>query len=376
MAIFEGTSEQGGIPAGPVVAVRTDSVSEADRFEWWAEMVGHEVMPVSIRSAHATRFRGWADAVEMPHSQVTAFSFSPMTAHRTNAHIRRRDPEEYFLVLVRGSSIRLEQARSVACLGPGDMALFSTSRPMTCEFSDHGRLSRLTLIRLPRTPGPLTGGQADRLLAEPLPTRTGSGALLGPYLAGLPEAARTCGPAELVRLGTIGVSLAASLLAGLLDAQAALPAEIRKAALLARVNAFIDYNLGDPELRPAAIAAYHHISIRALHLLFASEPQTVGASIRRRRLERCHADLADPGLFHRTIGETAARWGFRNPTDFSRAFRNAYGLSPSEARDRALDTKDACAPRQRLNGPARETAQPPHPSGSSRDANECRRKEL
>ncbi|MEV4998898.1 helix-turn-helix domain-containing protein [Streptomyces niveus] len=71
--------------------------------------------------------------------------------------------------------------------------------------------------------------------------------------------------------------------------------------------------------------------------------QPPSASIRRRRLERCHADLANPALRHRTIGETATRWGFRHPADFSRAFRGVYGASPSEVRARALDAKDACA---------------------------------
>nr|WP_240982698.1 hypothetical protein [Streptomyces sp. S3(2020)] len=35
---------------------------------------------------------------------------------------------------------------------------------------------------------------------------------------------------------------------------------------------------------------------------------------------------------HRTIGETALRRGFRQPADFSRAFRRAYGHASSEVR--------------------------------------------
>ncbi|KOU77708.1 AraC family transcriptional regulator [Streptomyces sp. MMG1533] len=337
MSISKETSGQGAAAAGPVVRMDAGSVPASDRFGWWAEVV-HEIMPVSIRSAHATRFQGELAAVGLPHSQVMTFTFSPMTARRSLVQIRRQDPEDYFLILVRGgSSIRLEQAGGVACLGAGDMTLYSSSHPLACEFHDHGRQCRMTVLRLPRTVLPLAGGRADRLLAEPLRAGTGSAALLGPYLTGLPEAALTSGPAELARLGSIGVDLAASLLAARLGDQDALPVETRKAALRARINAFIDHHLADPELRPAAIAAHHHISVRTLHLLFRSEPEPVAATIRRRRLERCHADLTDPGLRHRTIGETAARWGFRHPADFSRAFRGAYGVSPSDVRARALD---------------------------------------
>jgi AraC-like DNA-binding protein len=175
-----------------------------------------------------------------------------------------------------------------------------------------------------------------------LPTGTGSGALLGSYLTSLPEAVRTSGPAELARLGTIAVDLAVSLLATRLCHQESLPTEVRRNALLTRINAFIDHRLTDPALDPAAVAARHHISLRTLHQLFRSEPETVAATIRRRRLERCRADLTDPGLRHRTIGEIALQRGFRHPADFSRSFRRAYGVSPSEIRA-ALNAQDVCA---------------------------------
>ncbi|MEU5140353.1 hypothetical protein [Streptomyces sp. NPDC021139] len=42
-----------------------------------------------------------------------------------------------------------------------------------------------------------------------------------------------------------------------------------------------------------------------LEHLFQSEPESVAATIRRRRPERCHADLTEPRLRHRTIGETS-----------------------------------------------------------------------
>ncbi len=121
------------------------------------------------------------ESVGLPYSQVAAFDFSPMAARRSPAHIRRQDPEHHFLVLVREGAVRLEQKRGVACLGPGGMALFSTSHPLTCDFLDKGGPLRLTLLRLPRAVLPLPDGRADRMLAEPLPDSSGSGTLLGPY---------------------------------------------------------------------------------------------------------------------------------------------------------------------------------------------------
>jgi AraC-like DNA-binding protein len=73
------------------------------------------------------------------------------------------------------------------------------------------------------------------------------------------------------------------------------------------------------------------MSVRYLEKLFESE-ETVPDWIRRRRLERCRHDLLDPAMRGQSIGAIAARWGFRDPAHFSRAFRAAYGMTPGECR--------------------------------------------
>jgi AraC-like DNA-binding protein len=295
-------------------------------------------MSTTIRSPYASRFHGSIEAVGSTETQVAAITVSPLTSVRSTVQIRRDDPESYFLMLMRDSPMRVEQARGTACVGVGEMVLFSTSHPVTADIPDFGRRAQVMLVRLSRADFPLRNGRADRLLGQTLGADSGAAALLAGYLTQLPEAARTASPPESAKLAAIAGDLAATVLAVHLDAQDALPPETRNAALLARVRAFIDLHLGDPTLGPVTIAARHHISVRTLHDLFRSEPETVAASIRRRRLERCHADLTNPASSHRTVAEIAARWGFRLPGDLSRAYRAAYGQSPSEARADARNT--------------------------------------
>ncbi|MER8042061.1 helix-turn-helix domain-containing protein [Streptomyces sp. NPDC094032] len=315
-----------------MAGAQTVRLSAREGFEAWSGMVGDLVMPVSLASPYVDGFRGVATAVDLGHTDVTGFAFSPMSARRVAAQIRRADPENYFLFLVHGSPVGLEQARNTTLLRAGDMALFDSSHPMRTEFLDEGRLSRVSLLRLPRAALPLPQDRADRLLGTRLAAGTVPGALLASYLTGLRAHADRCDPAELPRLGSIGLDLCAAYLAAQSGGPAALPAETRRQVLRTRILAFVDHNLPDPELGPAAIAAHHHISVRLLHTLFREEPETVGALIRRLRLERCRADLADRRLAHAKVGDIAARWGFRHPADFSRAFRRAYGMAPSDHR--------------------------------------------
>jgi AraC-like DNA-binding protein len=104
--------------------------------------------------------------------------------------------------------------------------------------------------------------------------------------------------------------------------------------ILLLIHSFIEHNLGDAQLSPAAVAAVHHISLRYLHRLFERQGITVGSWIRHRRLERCRRDLAEPQLSARPIHAVGARWGFRHAADFNLAFRAAYGMPPGDYRQR------------------------------------------
>nr|WP_316728251.1 helix-turn-helix transcriptional regulator [Streptomyces sp. 11x1] len=96
------------------------------------------------------------------------------------------------------------------------------------------------------------------------------------------------------------------------------------------------------------IAAAHHISLSYLHRLFQQDSpgETVAAWIRAQRLEGARRDLADPALAATPVHTIAARWGMPRPSDFTRAFRWAYGVSPTgyRVRERASRGPDRAHP--------------------------------
>ena len=130
----------------------------------------------------------------------------------------------------------------------------------------------------------------------------------------------------------------AAWLARELDAEAALPEHSRHRAMVESVRAFVRQNLHDPGLTPSVVAAAHHVSVSYLHRVFTQQSggETLAAWIRGQRLAKAHRDLAEPALRATAIHTIAARWGIPRVGDFSRAFRAAYGLSPSAHRQQAL----------------------------------------
>ncbi len=158
------------------------------------------------------------------------------------------------------------------------------------------------------------------------------GRLFGQYLVGLAEEYVHCTPQDVTRLGSTALDLLSTVLAHHSHQDSAASGESGPHVLFLRICAFIVEHLRDPALGPEAVASAHRISLRYLHRVFQQNGTTPRAFIKQQRLDRCRKDLADPALDHLTIHTIAARWGYPQPDGFSRAFRTATGMSPSEYR--------------------------------------------
>jgi AraC-like DNA-binding protein len=100
-----------------------------------------------------------------------------------------------------------------------------------------------------------------------------------------------------------------------------------------RIRNYAESRLRDPRLSLDQIAAGLNCTKRYLHMVFASESQTLNQYIWARRLERSRQELENPALRDRTITEIALTWGFSNVSHFSRAFRDRYECSPRDVRE-------------------------------------------
>jgi AraC-like DNA-binding protein len=132
-------------------------------------------------------------------------------------------------------------------------------------------------------------------------------------------------------LGTVSVELVRALVAS-----AAHDARHRREALattlLTQIRAYVRQHLSDPDLTPEVIAAVHHISVRHLYKVCAAADFSLHQWITAHRLQGAHDELAGTTSQHRSIAMIAQRWGFSNPTHFSRRFRDAYGITPRDWR--------------------------------------------
>lgn len=88
----------------------------------------------------------------------------------------------------------------------------------------------------------------------------------------------------------------------------------------------------DPELEAKDVAAALCISPRYLYKILARENTTYCHELMRIRLERSMRMLRDPRFDSVSIAEIAWRSGFRDPSHFSKRFRQTFGSAPGAFR--------------------------------------------
>ncbi|MGW3989237.1 AraC family transcriptional regulator [Streptomyces sp. NPDC004830] len=320
----------------------TEDVPAKDRFDYWRELVCR-TRASEVISDHAADFHAEHRIMELGPVTVWSSSFLPTRFRRNANMVRQSDPELLHLTLLLHGELALVHSGEVQAFEAGDIHLASSSQPYYLQSAGTGHRHAVQGIGvdIPAKVLPLPAHRIAATLGRSLPARSGLGTLVTQFLTGMKEQVGHLQPSDAPRLGTVVVDLVSAWLAHVVEAEAALPPETRRRTLARRIQSFIQHNLHDPELTPPVIAAAHHISLSYLHRLAQEEMggEPIAASIRRRRLEAIHRDLADPTQRSTPIHVITARWGIVRASNFTRSFRTRYGLSPKDHRALALSER-------------------------------------
>jgi AraC family transcriptional activator of tynA and feaB len=305
-------------------------VRSTRRFDEWRDAIRHDFVALDMAPDRRTGgFVGTVRSATVGHLQVSEVRSVTQVCRRT-PQLATADDQEFLQIgmVSRGVGV-LEQDGRRTVLATGDFAIYETGRPFTWQLNQQWQLDVFTW---PRAALGLTEAESAAATAVRLPARTGLSGIVGGVLRGLLAAPPRLSPTGAVRVADEVGELVATL--ALEHARLADPPDAPQRALLRAVCEHIDAHLADPQLGPATIAAAHFVSTRQLHRLFAATGETVARRIRRARLERCRHELADPRRAADPVTDIARRWGFPDAAGFSRAFRAAYGCTPTEYRVR------------------------------------------
>lgn len=301
--------------------------SVATSFDHWRHLVAESFVPLAAQTRDPDGFHGTLRSRTLDRMSIVEVSATSHEVHRTPALIARAS-ERYFKLNLQleGTGLLIQDNRE-AVLRPGDLAIYDTNKPYTLSFEEN---ARLMVIMFPCDALALPTDYVGQLAAVRMAGNTGLSGIVGQFIAQLAGNLDVLSGPSGSRLAANALDLVSTMLHGEMDLA---PDRMRPQALLAvSAREYIDANLSDPQLSPASIAAAHFISTRQLHKIFHESGSTVAGWIRSQRLDGARRDLQDPLHAGKPVGAVAARWGFVDAAHFSRTFRDAYGISPSDWR--------------------------------------------
>lgn len=311
---------QTGVQERPVQS--SASLPASRQYDWWRAAVSDTHLGWDLPRRDEGGFRARFRHQSLGPAQIVQCACDPCHGQRGRPEIAQgQEPAYGLLYIVRGAE-SLAQAGREILLEAGSFTLWDSTRPIS--FGLPGELEKITLLLPQGAVTDLLPGAAD-LVMRPISGRRGPGALFATHLRALAREG-----------GELPHALQAPVLRATLDLLIAAiePAAEEGAyqrALRARIQDFVLAHLDDPALGPEQVAQAIGISARQVHRLFNAGGVTLDRWIWRQRLQRCRDELrARPGA---RVSEIAFRWGFSDSAHFSRAFKQAFGVSPRAFRN-------------------------------------------
>jgi AraC-like DNA-binding protein len=304
----------------------TARVARAARLRYWSDLLSNLVAPLEIKARERSAFDAAACAADFGPLHFVKIDSAPATVEHQAHHAAQMRERRFRIVLPLRGKILLRHLGHEAVLDEGDFALLDDSVPYRIEFHEPNRA--LCVAISPATikaylPAP------TRLCGLRMPTDRPLNKVVSTMLAGLWKEIETEELKAEQRPALARCFLQVLAASYALDHTRAIDGSVVVAARRVEIKQYIETHLRSPELTPRTISAALGVSGRYVRLLFAAENDSVTAYLRRRRLEECAFELAQPEWRGRSITATASDWGFRSVTHFARAFKTVYGATPS-----------------------------------------------
>lgn len=305
-----------------------------DKDRCWEDIVNQLFGAVDMSIADSSGFAGQVSRASLGGLELCEVSSDYEVARRTATHIARDRRQCFVLVLLRSGSLHVVQRGRECNLLPGMFVLFDLSTPYTYA---HKERADVLDIKIPHSLLVAHLKDPYRFVATTRSALTGAGRITASFLSSLAGELSALPESNACTYGSRIVDLA-SLLFETSVHDVPIGQSAVRAALYRRCISFIESQLADPDLNPEKIAAALGISVRYLHKIFQGSDESVGDLVRRKRLERARQILVDAGQASLPVKEVAFRTGFRTQAHFATAFKQIYGVSPSEVRQLAPDS--------------------------------------
>lgn len=305
-----------------VIRFSTATLPEPRRVELWENHNARSLIGLGCRTLNDASLEATEYNLQLPRIQLAHVSANPHVVERTHHHISATPADAVVLYFNLEGEAFFYHRHGCEMLHPGQAILHDADQPFMRGFS-HG-LKELAL-KVPRSVFREISGRNSLGKPQVFDFRgTGAANTHASALVDLMKSALTAqeSDGELVESATLGLLRVLINGVGLDDG-------------LGHVNAakaFIAQRFRDPQLSAGQVSAAIGISERQLSRIFAGEGVSVARFILNERLEAARRSFTVPNAARQPLAQLAASLGFSTQSHFSRAYKDHFGITPSQDR--------------------------------------------
>ena len=298
----------------------------------WRERVGHVIdVPVSSRRL-AEGF-----AANIDRYVVGGMSFTDCRTHaivldRSVARVStdvRRDYVFHLFVEGQADNVTSMHKKRSAVDSVQKIIAFDMNQPFRIERSD----CRVLTLFVPKAVVDAELPDGESIHGRVVPQESPLAGLILDHVSAIGREISQLDPRDALN----ALTTAAQLLAAAFRKESRLMGASRaavQAAVMGQVRRYVEANLHQTDLTPASVVQALQLKRATVYRWFEHEGG-LGVYIRHRRLRIAADELVRfPNLL---VTEVAYGLGFKSASDFTRAFRRAFDMSPQDMRARAFD---------------------------------------
>ena len=311
----------------------TEDVTETSRLEYWIDMICDEFVQLDCSTDLKTDFEGEIRGCELDTMRVSEVGASQQHVTRSKKQIAKSTEREFLLSLQLEDVGIVNQDGRIAELHPGDFALYDSTRPYTLHFD---RPFRQIVLQIPYDSLAEQFLRPENVTARRVSAQTATGALTSQFIQSVAGRLDILSLQERATIKQHIIELIALAMGSMSSLRELDGQSMTRTAMLERIKQYIKINIRDSQLTPAQVAGHHHISERYQRMLFASTGATISRYILNKRLELCREALENSALRGYSITQIAFSYGFNDAAHFSHKFKERYGISPKDCRERSM----------------------------------------
>lgn len=306
----------------------TQTVPEADRLQFWNDLVRKTYVNLEIKPKSREPFFGSIEVEPLGYTELSIVDSCQQLVRRKFLNTSADENDLYMLILQARSCGVLKQDHREVRLTPGHWALIDSTRPYEIFGSGH---FRHLVMSIPKSYLSKWRHNAKNITAMDLLSNLPLGIVVSEHLNLLFKSLGKVHAEERLLIGESVLNLiSGALMYALTNKDEAHLSEGNKVEV---IKSYIHRHLRDPELSVNSIALALKVSKRYIHKLFEAQDMRVSEYVRNIRLENCHRELESAAADHRSITEIALKWGFNSPSHFSTLFKKRFGRGPREVRN-------------------------------------------